>query len=609
MDYLYYTSNSAIALLVLMLLNFKFLRRKYADRVKRDYVKFLNTIIVFFVVDTVWGGLMIHGNQLLVHTGTVAHFVAMAFTVGFCCRFVASFLSLGKAWGNVLKYLGYTSSVAMMIGLAINEYKPVFFSYDKTEGFHTLLYCDAIMMAVVVMSVVVSLASYITMMQSSGDLRRRYRYIFMLTLSTICCVLLQMSNSILPFYSLALLIDVLVMHVYIFEDELEVANKAKLMFLNNMSHDIRTPMNAIVGFANLMEKHKDNPELVDDYLKKIKSSSKYLMDILNNVLDMARIDSGKTVVDEEFYDFDDKDKRVVYLFFDQMKEKNITFTGSVDVKHRYVKLDHTKVNQIVVNLVSNAVKYTPAGGNISVTIKEIPSEREGFMQVEFKVQDTGIGMSKDYLDHIFDSFSRERTTTESQVIGTGLGMSIVKKLVDLMGGTIKVESELGKGSVFTVNMHFAIMPPPEEFKDKTHEATMKLNENSGTARAMRLLLAEDNDLNAEIGIAVLEEMGMEVERASDGVECIKMLTAAEDGYYDLILMDIQMPNLNGYETTQHIRQLDNKNKAEIPIIAMTANAFDEDRNMAFKVGMNGHVAKPIDVAVLRNEIESVNVHL
>lgn len=372
-------------------------------------------------------------------------------------------------------------------------------------------------------------------------------------------------------------------------EEAKSSSEAKSSFLFNMSHDIRTPMNAILGFARLMEKELDNPDVAKDYLSKIEYSGEYLLSIINNVLDMARIESGKVTLDEELMHTLSAGTNAVHMLMADIKKKNLTFTHSEDFQHNYVLADEAKLNQIFVNILSNSVKYTPEGGSIHMDLKEFPSEKEGYGKFVIEISDTGIGMSEEFQKEIFESFSREKNTTDSKVTGTGLGMSIVKKLVDLMGGTIEVESQIGKGSTFRLTSDFKLAD------DVTIASHSKETEKEAVEfTGKRILLAEDNELNAEIAIAILEDLGLKVERAEDGVVCIDMLNKAEDGYYDLILMDIQMPNLDGYSATKKIRNLSNPAKANIPIIAMTANAFAEDKQKAFDVGMNGHLAKPID---------------
>ena len=393
-------------------------------------------------------------------------------------------------------------------------------------------------------------------------------------------------------------------------DKLEIALKkaedaslAKTRFLNNMSHDIRTPMNAILGYAQLMEeelKEKDLPE-TSDHLEKLQQSGNLLLSIINNVLDMARIESGKMEIDENYGRIEDIRQTLFEIFGDEEKKKNIALHYTINVEHEHILTDTTKVKEIFVNILSNAIKYTLSGGSVMINIDELVCDESGYMMVRTRVSDTGIGMSQDYLTKIFDAFTRERNTTKSKITGSGLGMSIVKRYVDLLGGTIDVESEPGKGSTFTVTLKHRIAD--ESYYVKKHD------EGAGTASKIlegrNILLAEDNDLNAEIAEAILERAGLKTERVEDGIQCVNKITKMPVGTYDMILMDIQMPRMDGYKATQAIRHLPDKDKACIPIVAMTANAFEEDKRDAVAAGMNGHIAKPIQIDKLLSMLAEV----
>lgn len=383
----------------------------------------------------------------------------------------------------------------------------------------------------------------------------------------------------------------------------EAASLAKTRFLNNMSHDIRTPMNAILGYAQLMEdelKGKDLPE-TSEYLKKLQQSGNLLLSIINNVLDMARIESGRMEIDENYGQIEDIRQTLFEIFEDEAKKKNLALHYTINVEHENVLTDTTKVKEIFVNILSNAIKYTPAGGSVMVDVDELPCEEPGYMIVRTRVSDTGIGMSQDYLSKIFEAFTRERNTTKSKITGSGLGMSIVKKYVDLLGGTIDVESELGKGSTFTVTLKHRIAD--ESYYVKKHIEEPEIE--SEILEGRNILLAEDNDLNAEIAEAILECAGLKIERVEDGIQCVNKITKMPAGTYDMILMDIQMPRMDGYKATQEIRCLPDKDKASIPIVAMTANAFEEDKRDAIAAGMNGHIAKPIQVDKLLSTLSEV----
>ncbi|MDD5791235.1 MAG: ATP-binding protein [Erysipelotrichaceae bacterium] len=372
----------------------------------------------------------------------------------------------------------------------------------------------------------------------------------------------------------------------------KASSKAKSDFLFNMSHDIRTPMNAIIGFTDLLSKHLDDKELAADYLDKIKTSSDFMLSLINNVLEMARIESSNSELNEEHGNINHFQKTISAMFYSMLKDKNLNFVIENHVKHPDIICDKTKFRQIILNILSNSIKYTKEGGTIRMVTDEMECEKEGHVRIRTTISDNGIGMSKDYLPHIFDEFSREKTTTESGISGTGLGMSIVKRLVDLIGGSIELESEAGIGTRCTLIFTHKAAPMNED----DHEDSVKNTSfDYECIKGKRILIAEDNDLNAEIAMTLLEESGLLVERANDGAECLRMIKEAEEGYYDLILMDIQMPNMNGYEATGAIRKLDNPKKANIRIVAMTANAFEEDKQNAYKAGMDGHIAKPIGI--------------
>lgn len=368
------------------------------------------------------------------------------------------------------------------------------------------------------------------------------------------------------------------------------ANEAKTRFLFNMSHDIRTPMNAIVGFSGLLEKSIHDEKKSLDYIKKIRVSSDILLTIINQVLEMARIESGKITLNPESVNIREMVEDMNTVFESSLTKKSLEYQCSLNVVHDQILCDKTKMEEIILNVVSNSIKYTNPHGKITVSIDELDSEDEKNANYKVVVEDNGIGMSQDYLPHIFEEFSREHTSTETRVAGTGLGLPIVKSLVDRMDGTIEVESEEGKGTRFIMKFSFPVSlenQVREKEKQNIPDITEKLE-------GKRILLAEDNELNAEIAETVLEETGIKVKHVEDGIQCIEELKKMPEKYYDVILMDVQMPNMDGYTATQRIRDLDDS-RAEIPIIAMTANAYDEDRRKAQEAGMDGFLAKPLDV--------------
>ena len=376
-------------------------------------------------------------------------------------------------------------------------------------------------------------------------------------------------------------------------EKAESANRAKSTFLFNMSHDIRTPMNAIIGYADLASRHLDDPAKLEKYMENIQVCGQNLLMLLNNVLDLARIENDKTEMEYSVSDVEKDFRNCIAMFRNQADSKGQTLTVTAHLLHPYVYVDIPHLTEVCTNLVSNAVKYTGAGGTIRCDVTQKPGEKEGWCDTVVTVADNGIGMSQEFQKHIFEPFERERTSTVSKVEGSGIGMGIVKKLVGLMGGTVAVESKIGVGSTFTVTIPCRIASEDEtQAKRETNPSDQKCL--CGT----RILLTEDNDLNAEIATELLQEEGCTVDRAKDGVECVDMLEKAANGTYQLILMDIQMPVMNGYDAAKKIRRMDDPQKAGIPIIAMTANAFTEDRQVALDAGMNDHIAKPINMNVL-----------
>lgn len=379
-------------------------------------------------------------------------------------------------------------------------------------------------------------------------------------------------------------------------EQAKKANKAKSEFLFNMSHDIRTPMNAILGFTNFALESED-PETQREYLKNIDVSAKQLLDLVNNILELSKIENRKVMLEEGLVNVKENCSRLCKIFENDLRQRNLDFSMETEIAHPYLYVDAIHYSQIFLNLVSNAVKYTPDGGKVTVSVREKPGDVPGTCVMETVVQDNGIGMSEDFLAQAFESFARERTSTVSGVQGTGLGLTIVKELVDLMKGTIQIESRQGQGTRVTVRLPHRLGAAPVEEKCTAGD--------DGCFQGLRILLAEDIDINAVIATKLLTSRGCIVDRAKDGVECVDMLLKAEAGHYALVLMDIQMPNMNGYQATQTIRAFDDTKKAAIPILALTANAFKEDCEKAAEMGMNGHVAKPLDASKLFQAIREV----
>lgn len=383
----------------------------------------------------------------------------------------------------------------------------------------------------------------------------------------------------------------------------EHANRAKTAFLNNMSHDIRTPMNAIIGFTSLAAEHLDDREIIRDYLEKISTSGKHLLSLINDVLDMSRIESGSVKIEKTNVYLPDvlEDLKTIILESVHAKQQKLLIKQQ-DVVHEDIITDKLRLTQVLLNIISNAVKFTPVGGTIHILVEEKASQKAGYAVYSFCIKDNGIGMSKEFQEHVFDSFARERTVTESGITGTGLGMAITKNIVDLMGGTIHLTSKQGEGSEFIVTLECELANKTVQNKQSScPKAEKKHLDYSGK----KVLLVEDNELNREIATEILKSLGLKVDCVADGMEAVEIMSSEAGNQYDMIFMDIQMPKMDGYTATREIRTLKDMKKANVPIIAMTANAFDEDRKKAIKAGMNGHIAKPIDVDVILQNLDRI----
>ena len=579
----------------------------------KAYFFLMLSIFAYYITDACWG--IFAGFNMIpaLFLDTTIYYVAMASAVLCWSNYIIDYLELKNVLSKALKYSAWVFFVAEIGSLVVNFFYPCFFWFDENDAYQAgVIRYTALWIQVVLFLLTVLLTGWNTL-HVSGILRRRHRAIFWFSIVMLLANFFQILYPLLPIYAMGCLVGCCILHVYVLEDEreelqqiiaekkrhAEAANQAKTAFLFNMSHDIRTPMNAILGYTSLARKKSTEPE-INDMLKKIDIAGNQLLSLVNQVLEMSRIESGKIILQEQKIDMEQGAEVVRTVYGDQAKEKGLSLTVEVrDIRHRYIIGDNDRISQITNNLIGNAVKYTPAGGSIHVFAEEEPCEKPGYLVSKLTVEDTGIGMSEEFLPHLFEEFSREETSTASHIQGTGLGMPIVKKLVDLMDGTIEVTSKQNAGSKFVVRLPLKI--------DTEHQETdiAEADTEEISLEGLKILLVDDNEMNREIAEEILSEAGAEIETAEDGVIAVEKVTNAEPGRYDVVLMDVQMPRMNGYEATKKIRALENRALASVKIFAMTANAFAEDRQNALDAGMDGHLTKPIDVEKLLHTLAEI----
>ena len=714
---------------------------------QKCYRYFLWGVLAYYTTDALWGILEANKLTTLLFIDTSLYFAAMALAVLLWTRYVISYLAADSGFEKSLYYVGNVFFILEIIVIIVNIFYPVLFWFDANGDYHASFARYITLAVQIIMFLMTSAYTLSVTAKSEGSVKRRHKTIGYFGIAMVVLIAVQVAYPLLPMYAMGYMLGTCLLHIFVVEDEkeenrkelneallaAEKANRAKTAFLNNMSHDIRTPMNAIVGFTSLASTHIDNKEQVSDYLDKIAVSSQHLLSLINDVLDMSRIESGKMVLEESEIHLPDLVHDLRTIIQPNISAKNLElFIDTENVVHEDIIADKLRLNQVLLNILSNAMKFTPSGGKIWFRVIEMPSSFEDRAVFRFVIKDNGIGMSEEFQKTIFDAFTREQTSTVSGIQGTGLGMSITKSIVDMMNGTIEVESATNEGSTFTVEIPCKINFITEEeeeltqLKDlrvlvvdddsnsclslcgmindlgmradwsnkgktaieKTKEAIEKQDPYSyyiidwimpevdgvDTVREIRklagdtptiimvtaydladveqdglqagvnefsskplfmselkallmrpyresssesaslekmdftgckILLAEDNTMNQLIAEAVLKEYGFSVDIATDGQIAVDMLKEAEAGTYDAVLMDIQMPNMDGYEATRQIRAMDDPAKNSIPIIAVTANAFEEDRKLAEEAGMNGHLAKPYDIPKILETLQEL----
>ena len=602
----------------------------------RNYRWFLMGVLCYYVTDALWGILEAQGLTALLYADTAVHFAAMAAAVMLWTKYVVSYLEGESIFDKALYQTGRVFFAFELVVVLINFFHPILFWFDENGVYHAGAVRYLTLAIQILMFLLTSVHTLRITARSTGKVKLRHRTVGWFGIAMILLVGVQIFYPLLPLYAMGYMLGTCLLHSFVVEDEkeenrreleeavarerlqrqelaesrealkdalaeAEYANRAKTTFLNNMSHDIRTPMNAIVGFTALAASHLDDPEQVKDYLEKITVSSQHLLSLINDVLDMSRIESGKMTLEESMVHLPDmiRDLRTIIQPSVAAKQQELLI-DTQDLVHADIIIDRLRLNQIFLNLLSNAIKFTPSGGTISLRVVEKPSLTEDLTTFAFHIKDTGIGMSEDFAKTIFDPFTREKNSTVSGIQGTGLGMAITKSIVDMMGGTITVSSEVGRGTEFVVSIPCKLSQETAEEPAPAGEAESQEPQAAGKPdfTGKRILLAEDNEMNQMIAEAILTGYGFSLDLAPDGKQAVEMVSNAPAGTYDVILMDIQMPVMDGYEATRQIRALADTQKARIPIVAVTANAFEEDRKLALSAGMNGHLAKPYDIPAI-----------
>lgn len=626
-----YSVVGVMAAIVQIILNYSVMFHKAGNgKAEKAYRYLMLSIFAYYITDAGWGLFAGLKWTPALFADTTIYYIAMAAALVSWNIYIVNYLDKTGGFSVFFKNAGIVFFAFETLSLAVNLFYPCFFWFDETGAYvagtirHLAL---AIQMALFFMTCVITL---VDALRAQGVLRKRNFAIFLFSVCMLCANFFQLLYPLLPIYAMGCLMGSCILHVYVIEDEREeyrnllaaerdnakAANNAKSVFLLNMSHDIRTPMNAILGFTRIARNHIDDKERVLESLEKTELSGATLLNLINEVLEMSRIEAGKIEIEEAPGDMRNVFAEISPMLTASAVSKSIDFHITCEkMQNRYVLYDAIHINRVLTNLISNAIKYTPEGGKVAVTAEQVDEATDGKAEYRFTVSDTGIGMSREFLGHLFEEFSREKSSTVSKTEGTGLGLSIAKRITDLMGGRIEVTSEQGKGSVFTLTLPLRVMTESEAsaaFDLGADEA----EEADGGDRALRLsgkkaLLVEDNELNREIATDILEDMGIEVTSVEDGdiaVEAIeKMLRTGDvEQYFDFVLMDIQMPVMDGYTASRAIRVRLEPHDLHIPIIAMTANAFAEDKQKAFESGMDAHIAKPVAPEKIMDTLLTVN---
>ncbi|MBQ3429557.1 MAG: response regulator [Mogibacterium sp.] len=607
-----YSIIGILAAIILLIINRDVLWAsdgKTLSKTEKNYRRFLRGIMAYLITDMLWG--ILDANHLITANiiNTSIHFIAMAAAVMLWTRYVISYLEKKNLFGSILYYSGSIFLGLVILAVIVNIFRPVIFSFDENGTYSAGIARYLILAVQIVLFLLTSVYTLNITTKTEGKEKRRHMTIGLFGVAMTAFILVQVFYPLLPFYAMGYMLGTCVLHSFVVEDEkdeyqkalaealeeAERANMAKTAFLSNMSHEIRTPMNAIIGLNKIAMEDPTVSGTVREHLKKVDGSAQHLLNIINDILDMSRIESGRIAIKNEEFPFAREIEQVNSMIGSQCKEKGLDYEFRVIGKtDDYYVGDGMRIRQIVINLLGNAVKFTPKGGKVSFVIEEGPRSDEE-AELRFVVSDTGIGMSEEFLPQLFDAFSQEDSSSTNIYGSSGLGMAITKRMVELMGGSIEVESVKGEGSTFTVTLTLGLSDRRDNAADRSAEAS---EENTAGLGGRRILLAEDVVINAEIIKMVLTQAEIKVDHAENGRIATEMFRDHDEWYYDAILMDMRMPEMDGLEATRTIRAMDRADAAKIPIIALTANAFEEDVQRSMEAGLNAHLSKPVEPETL-----------
>ena len=607
-----YSIIGILATILLLIGNRDVLRKQGGSEYSRTrlyYRRFLLGVLVYYITDMLWGMLDEQRLTSLQFIDTTVYFIAMIATVVLWARYVVSYLDRKNFFERSLLLTGQAIFWVFLVFIIVNFFYPVYFWFDEQGVYHTGFMRHATLVAQIAMFLATSIYTLYTTAKTQGDIRQRHLTIGLFGLAMVVMIAFQVFFPLWPFYAMGCMIGITLLHSFVLEDEmeeyrrkLEEASRAKTAFLSNMSHEIRTPMNAIIGLNSLALEDAGLSQTTRDHLLKIGTSAHHLLGVINDILDISRIESGSMSLKNAKFPFAQELEQVNAIVTAQCRDKGIRYTCSVkDGVADYYVGDDMKLRQILINILGNAVKFTPEGGSVSLDVEALAGEGEK-RPLRFTITDTGIGIGKEFLPRLFDAFTLEDESYTSKHGSTGLGLSITKSFVELMDGHIDVESEKGAGSKFVVTVTLQESPRHGD----EHEASGAPQEKPRATLAGRMiLLAEDVPVNAEIMTMVLSMREMKVERAENGRIAVEMFKAHEPGYYSAILMDVRMPEMDGLEATRVIRSMDREDAKNIPIIALTANAFDEDVQNSLQAGLNAHLSKPVEPELLYATLEGL----